>query len=76
LLKQPLLSGNDFASVLHMIENSISVNLQQKGSMGKFIFKNVAGDWFFTSEENGRLKIHKVEYGFWNHWGTVFSEKE
>ena len=55
-----------------MIETSINKNLVEKGSVGKFLFKDAQDRWFITYKNEGQLKVHYLKNGFWPHFDDVF----
>lgn len=73
-MKQPDIVAKDFVEILHLIEKSINVNLLERGSVGKFLFKDSLNRWFFFYKKNEKVKIHYLQYGFWNFFHEIFSE--
>jgi len=76
LMKQPDIVANDFMEIIFMIETSIQKNLAQKGSLGKFVFRDPKGRWFIISKLKSKYKLTYLKYGFWNYFDDVFKDKQ
>jgi hypothetical protein len=75
-MKQPDLIAKDMIEIIYMIEQSINKNLVQKGSVGKFVFKDSKERWFCLYKHNDRMKLKYIKYGVWNHFDELFEDKK
>jgi hypothetical protein len=60
------------AEVLTYIEKSISENLLSRGSIGKFIFMDNRGKWFFLQRSKLKVGINYLKHGPWNYFDEIF----
>lgn len=46
-----------------------------KGSMGKFVFKDVKDRWFFFYKTGNFFSIEYLQFGFWHHFKELFTNE-
>lgn len=60
---------------INNIEACINANLIEKGSLGKFIFRDNANQWFIFYKKGNVFEIEYLKYGFWRHFKTIFTDR-
>jgi hypothetical protein len=74
LMKQSHIASMDFVKILQLVEESITKNLLNRGSLGKFIFRDSQDRWFYIYKKGEKMKIGYLRHGFWDHFSEVFPE--